>query len=233
MPPARCCCCRGSTIRSCHPRSPNRSRRTWPRTASGTRTSPSRASRTGSARRRTSWPAWRPSSPSTARSWGSPRLASRWCRWRAAESAGEFRGPGLADYGDADLSRVGELLFDLLGDVAGDHLGLDVVDPVGLDHDPDLAAGLHREDLFHAFVPASDLLQALQALDVHLQRLAPGTRTAAAHRVRGLGEHRLDGADLDLVAVRPDGVHHVLRLAVAAGELRADHRVAALHPIGD
>src|SRR5262249_60396970 len=124
-----------------------------------------------------------PSAPSTARSWGSPRRASRPCRWRAAESAGEFRGPGLADHGDADLPRVGELLLDLLGDVAGDHLGLDVVDPVRLDHHPDLPAGLHREDLLHAFVPAGDLLQALQALDVHLHRLAPPPRTPAPHRV--------------------------------------------------
>src|SRR5262249_4567100 len=147
-----------------------------------TRTSPSKASRTGSARRRTSWPASRPSSPSTARSWGSPRRASRWFRWRAGDSAGsagsagEFPGPGLAGRGESDLPRVGELLLDLLGDVARDHLGLDVVDPVGLDHHPDLPAGLHREDLLHAFVPAGDLLQALQALDVHLQRLAPGAR---------------------------------------------------------
>ena len=147
---------------------------------------------------------------------GVPRRAAG----RTAESAGEFGGPGLADHGDADLARVGELLLDLLGDVAGDHLGLDVVDPVGLDHDPDLAAGLHGEDLLHAFVAAGDLLQPLQALDVHLQRLAPGARPAAAHRVRGLGEHRLDGADLDLVVVRLDGVHHVLRARRSGGRSR-------------
>ena len=80
---------------------------------------------------------------------------------------------------------------------------------------------------------AGDLLQPLQALDVHLQRLAPGARPAAAHRVRGLGEHGLDGADLDLVVVRLDGVHHVLRLTVAAGDLGADQRVAALHLMGE
>src|SRR5205807_10213721 len=130
--------------------------------------------------------------------------------------AGGFGGRGLADHGDADLARVGELLVDLLGDVAGDHLGVDVVDPVGLDHDPDLPAGLHGEDLLDALVAAGDLLQAFQALDVHLQRLAPGAGPATADRVRGLGEHRLDRADLDLVLVRLDGVHHILGLAVPA-----------------
>src|SRR5260370_8907035 len=53
---------------------------------------------------------------------------------------GELGGAGLADHGDADLAGVGQLLLDLLGDVAGDHLRLDVVDSVRLDHDPDLAA---------------------------------------------------------------------------------------------
>src|SRR5580704_2777617 len=148
-------------------------------------------------------------------------------------SAREFGGPGFTDHGDADLARVGQFLFDLLGDVARDHLGLDVVDPVGLDHDPDLAARLHSEDLLHALVVAGDLLQALQALDVHLERLAPRAGPAAAYRVRGLGQYSLDGADIDLVVVRLDGVHHVLRLAVAAGDLGADQRVAALDLVGE
>jgi hypothetical protein len=82
-------------------------------------------------------------------------------------------------------------------------------------------------------VVAGDLLQALQALDVHLERLAPRARPAAAHRVRGLGQHGLDGADLDLVVVRLDGVHHVVGLAVAAGDLGADQRVAALDLVGE
>jgi hypothetical protein len=82
-------------------------------------------------------------------------------------------------------------------------------------------------------VAAGDLLQALQALDVHLQRLAAGARPAPADRVRGLGEHRLDGADLHLVVMRLDGVHHVLGLAVPAGDLRADQRVASLDLVGE
>ena len=80
---------------------------------------------------------------------------------------------------------------------------------------------------------AGDLLQALQALDVHLERLTARARAAAAYRVRGLREHRLDGADLHLVVVRLDGVHHVLRLTVAAGDLGPDQRVAALDLVGE
>ena len=103
---------------------------------------------------------------------------------------------------------------------------------VRLDHDPDLAAGLHGEDLLHALLGERDLLQPLQPLDVGLERLPAGAGPAAADRVGGLGQHRLDRAHLDLVVVRLDGVHHVLGLAVPAGDLRADQRVAALHLVG-
>ena len=47
--PARCCCSRAWTTRSCRPPSPRASPPTWPSTASGTPTWPSRASRTASA----------------------------------------------------------------------------------------------------------------------------------------------------------------------------------------
>ena len=140
---------------------------------------------------------------------------------------------GFADDRHADLARVGEFLFHLLGDVAGDHLRLDVVDLVRLDHDPDLAARLHGEDLLDALLVRGDLLEALQPLDVHFQRLAARAGAAAAHRVGRLGEHGLDGADLDLVVVRLDRVHHVVGLAVLAGDLRADQRVAALDLVGE
>src|ERR1019366_1403882 len=64
--------------------------------------------------------------------------------------AGELDGPRLADHGDPDLAWVGQLLLDLLGHVAGDHLCLDVVDIFRLDHHPDLPAGLHCEHLLDA-----------------------------------------------------------------------------------
>src|SRR5215469_343968 len=152
---------------------------------------------------------------------------------RQPDLAGELGGAGFADDGDADLARIGELLLHLLGDVARDHLSLDVVDLVGLDHDPDLAARLHGEDLLDALPLGRDLLEALQPLDVHLKRLAPGAGPAAADRVRGLGEHGLDGAHLHLVVMGLDRVHHVVGLAVFAGDLRADQRVAALDLVGE
>ena len=68
---------------------------------------------------------------------------------RSRASARGLRGPGLADDDDLDLAGVGQLLLDLLGDVAGQDLGLDVVDHLRGHHHPDLPAGLHREDLVH------------------------------------------------------------------------------------
>src|SRR4051795_3335311 len=92
---------------------------------------------------------------------------------------GVLRGAGLADDRDADLAGVGQLFFDLLGDVARDDLGGDVVDLVRLDHHPDLATCLHREHLLDAGLLARDLLDPLEPLHVVLERLAPRTRPAA------------------------------------------------------
>src|SRR6201995_2590201 len=147
--------------------------------------------------------------------------------------SGEFHRAGLTDHGDADLARIGQLLLDLLGDVAGDDLGLDVVHAVRLDHDPDLPAGLHGEHLLHAFVRGGAPPQPLQPLDVGLQRLAPGPGAATADRIGGLGQYRFDRAGLDLVVVGLDRVHHVVRFAVPAGDLRPDQRVAALDLVGE
>src|SRR6266536_4029196 len=99
-------------------------------------------------------PAWRPNSPSTARSWASARPASRPSR----SSPGKLGSPRFADHRDPDLPGVGQLVLDLFRHVPGDHLCLDVVDPVWLDHDPDLPAGLHGEHLLLAVVGAGDLL---------------------------------------------------------------------------
>ena len=65
---------------------------------------------------------------------------------------GELRSARFPDDRDPDLAGVGQLLLHLLGHVPGDHLGLDVVHPLGLDHDPDLPAGLHGEHLLDAFL---------------------------------------------------------------------------------
>ncbi len=71
-----------------------------------------------------------------------------------------------------------------------------------------------------------------EPLDVGLEALPPGAWPAAADLVGGLGEHGADGARLDLVVMRLDGMDDVLVLAVAAGDLRADQRVTALDLVG-
>ena len=59
-----------------------------------------------------------------------------------------------------------------------------------------------------------DLLEALESLDVVLERLPRAPGPAAADRVGRLGEHRLERARLDLVVVGLDGVDDVVVLAV-------------------
>src|SRR5450755_3948620 len=78
----------------------------------------------------------------------------------------EFGRPRLTYHGDADLPGVGELFFDLLGDVARDDLGLNVVDLVRQHHHPHLAASLHSKDFLDSLVRGGDLLKPLKPLHV-------------------------------------------------------------------
>src|SRR5829696_7014782 len=151
----------------------------------------------------------------------------------ALSSLGVLDAADLADHGDLDLPRVLELLLDPLGHVAGEDLGGDVVDVLGLDHDPDLAAGLHGEHLVDPGVAAGDLLEALQALDVGLEGLAAGPWPAAGDGVGGLGEHGLDGALLDLAVVGLDGVDDLGPLLEPAGQLGPDDGVRPLDLVGE
>src|SRR5215212_6728193 len=151
----------------------------------------------------------------------------------ALSSLGVLDAADLADHGDLDLARVLELLLGPLGHVAGQDLGGDVVDVLGLDHDPDLAAGLHGEHLVDPRVAAGDLLEALQALDVGLEGLAAGPWSAAGDGVGGLGEHGLDGALLDLAVVGLDGVDDLGPLLEPAGQLGPDDGVRALDLVGE
>src|ERR687897_3265708 len=150
-----------------------------------------------------------------------------------AGSLGVLDAADLANHRDFDLPRVLELLLDPLGHVAGQDLGGHVVDVLGLDHDPDLAAGLHGEDLVDPRVAAGDLLEALQTLDVGLERLPPRPRPAARDGVGGLGQHRLDGALLDLAVVGLDGMDDLGPLLEPAGQLGPDDGVRALDLVGE
>ena len=73
-----------------------------------------------------------------------------------------------------------------------------------------------------------DLLDALEPLDIELEAFAARPGRPPLIWSAAWVEHRADGARLDLVVVRLDRVDDVLVLAVAAGDLGADQRVAAL-----
>jgi len=75
----------------------------------------------------------------------------------------------FAHHRDSDLSRVGQLVLDLLRNLAGDDLGGEIVHVGRLHHHAHLAPGLHREHLLDARLAARDLLDARQPLDVRLE----------------------------------------------------------------
>src|SRR4029078_7573229 len=77
-----------------------------------------------------------------------PIAGARRCASSAwSDLTSSFGCSGLSYDRHLDLARVGQLFLDLLGDVSGQHLRFDVIDHIRAHHDPDLAAGLHREHL--------------------------------------------------------------------------------------
>src|SRR5690349_17785686 len=74
-------------------------------------------------------------------------------------------GARLADDRDLDLARVGQVVLDLLDDVASEAGRREVVDLVRADEDPDLAARLDGERPLDAGEAVGDALQVLEALD--------------------------------------------------------------------
>ena len=67
-------------------------------------------------------------------------------------------GLGLAQEIDLDLAGVGQLVLDLLGDVAREQHHLILRDLLGLDHDADLAAGLNGKAVGDAGEALGDFL---------------------------------------------------------------------------
>ena len=86
---------------------------------------------------------------------------------------------GLAQEIDLDLTGVGQLVLDLLGDVAREQHHLILRDLLGLDHDADLAAGLNGKAVGDAGEALGDFLELFETLDIVLDVLAPGAGRAA------------------------------------------------------
>src|SRR4051794_37846011 len=112
--------------------------------------------------------------------------------WRAPALLRVLDRARLADHRDLDLARVGQVVLDLLDDVPREAGRGEVVDLLGTDQDPDLAAGLDRERALDAGEALGDALQVLEPLDVRLHRLAPRTRARRADRIGDLDDGRLD-----------------------------------------
>src|SRR5829696_4239184 len=167
--------------------------------------------------------------PSPARSLRPITIA--WVPW--ARLLRVLDGARLADDGDLDLARVGQVVLDLLDDVAREARRGEVVDLLGADEDPHLPTGLDRERAFDAGEALGDPLEVLEALDVRLHRLAAGSRSRGADGVGDLDDRGLDAGELDLLVVCRDPVDDLERHRMLLGDARADRGVRPLNLVVD
>src|SRR5690606_33310029 len=152
-------------------------------------------------------------------------------------SACEIHGPRLPYHDHLDLTRVLQLLLETPSDLlAHVHHPL-VVDPLRVDHDPDLPARLDREAALDALEALGDLFDLLQPLDVRLEHLTPRAGARSADRICGRDQARLGLAMWLLVVVRLDRVQHrvgpVVLLAEVPPQLDVRPLVLVLEPLAD
>src|SRR2546427_3925427 len=159
--------------------------------------------------------------------WSSVRIVSP----TAAPSmilAGKIHRAGLADHHDLDLAGVLQLPLDLRGDLLGQLARLAVVDGGRRDDDAPLATRLDGEHLLDAGEPARELLELGEALDVGLERLAPGAGPRARDGVRRLDDDAHGRLVRHVVVVGGDTVDDHGVLAVLGRHLHPQLHVGAI-----
>jgi hypothetical protein len=98
--------------------------------------------------------------------------------------------------------------------------------------DPDLASGLHRENLVDTFTWPAISSNRSQPLHVRLNAFPPGARTTTADGVCRLHQDSFNRTHFDLVVVRLDSMHDVGMLAVLPSQIGPDDRVRPLDLVG-
>lgn len=146
---------------------------------------------------------------------------------------GIFDGAGLADHIDLNDAWVGHGGFDLVGDVASEFEGGEVVDLLGLDNDADFAASGDSVGLVDAWEAGGDVLEVTHALGEVLSGNVAGAWASGGKRVDDFDDDGLGGGGLDVVVMGGHGVDDGVGHTVFLGELGADFGVLAFDFVGD
>ena len=109
-------------------------------------------------------------------------------------------------YDNANLSRILEFLFDFAGYVAGQELGLGVVDFFGFDEDADFSSGLQGEGFLDAGECLDEVFEFFQALDEAGGCFSSGSWAGAGEGVCRDAEGGVEGGAFDGSVVCGDGV---------------------------
>ena len=94
--------------------------------------------------------------------------------------SGVINRPCLSDHRDANLTRIGKLLFNALDHLVGNRTCLFIVDLIRAYKDAYLSAGLHGVDLLDALESECNLLQVFQSAKMGLALIPTCARSRSA-----------------------------------------------------
>ena len=142
---------------------------------------------------------------------------------------GKVNRPGLSNDGDSDLAGILKALFDATGYVLGKLDSRQVIDLVGLDHDPDLATCLDGIGLGDTPKRIGDILKTLDAFQIVVQAFTAGAGPRTRDGVGGLDQDRLQALRFALAMMGLDAVDDIGGTAIALCQVTADRGVRAIH----
>ena len=139
----------------------------------------------------------------------------------------------LANHHDAHLTGIFHLFLDLMSNVVSENRGLSVRDLVGLNHDMNLAAGLHSIGTLNTLMSIGDLFKLLKTLDVVFSRLTTSARTRRRNGIGGLNQHRENRVRLNVGMVSLDGVNDGGLFTIATSKVGTNHSMRPLDIVID
>src|SRR6056297_179251 len=136
--------------------------------------------------------------------------------------------PLLSDNSYLDLAGIGQLTFNMFGNIVGELIRIAVAYLVGSYNNPELSSCLDGICLGYSFKGKSQLFQVSQTLDIGLHGFTAGTGSCPGDGITYLYHWSNQAGHLHFFVVRADGIGHFGLLLVFLGQFHTKHGMRKL-----